>query len=88
MSCSDWYYILCLNTNAIITNLSINRKEDENINYHGPNLNLLHKRDSQITGIVEEIEENRNKIARNLNLSINFVQSNDEVRSWLIFKKQ
>ena len=47
---------------------------------NGPNLNLLHKRDSQIYGGVslEEIEENCNKIARNLNLSINSVQSNDE----------
>ncbi|MDA9573403.1 type II 3-dehydroquinate dehydratase [Rickettsiales bacterium] len=47
---------------------------------NGPNLNLLHKRDSNIYGNVslEEIEKNCNEIARNLNLSINFVQSNDE----------
>ncbi len=47
---------------------------------NGPNLNLLHKRDSKIYGDLSlaEIEKKCHKIAQDFNMAIKFEQSNDE----------
>lgn len=47
---------------------------------NGPNLNLLHKRDKEIYGDIslKKIEDNCHKLAQEIGVTVEFVQSNSE----------